>query len=157
MSKMPVDDKVSKDYKIERLFLRYAYPCVDQRTKISEEEKISIKEGILSGKRYSREDIERFFPHAFEKMKLIYPNEDSWLHVEDFWRGEGHNNSLELDHENMNETMKEFCRVKTGIVKKNYGEYLELGDGKKVLNPFRLELKEGDMIRIHQACVIEKV
>ncbi len=157
MSKMPVDDKVSEWYKIERLFLMYAYPCVDQRTKISDEEKARIKEGILRGEKYSREEIERFFPHAFEKMRIIY-SDDPWLHVEDFWRGEGHNKSLELDHDdNKTETAKELCKVRNGKVKKDHGEYLELENGKKVLNPFGLRLNEGDVVRVHEACVIEKV
>ncbi len=135
----------------ERLFLRYAFPCVDARLAkglISEEHTKELSAWVKGSGRPTRRRLKYCFPNAFKALRELgqRSGREPWSleNVEDYW----HNN-----HKRSGD-----CAVRLLEVEKvEFGGRLILVGEKRFLNGYGLELAPGDKVYVHRQAVIEKL
>lgn len=154
---------------VEKYFFRYAFPCAHILVKMGSLKKEKFKElekKFNSGKSPSKEELEKIFPAAFRRIKMLAKKmkKDYWdLEVmKEYWLKE-HNKIIDKNDGNYKPTsadFKDFCKVhKTKVIDKQ-DNLLTIKYGsktRKVVNHLISTLEIGNTIIVHHNQAIEKI
>lgn len=155
--------------RIEKYFLRYAFPCafvIRTRNEIDDAAYSELEDAAVKGKLIERERLEKIFHKAFAELSRIAKE-----------KGKGKWDPSVIRHYFLNEhnkiidrregSYKEFPPALCELSKVLVGEIIEKsndvlsvkikGKTRKVLNHFVQEAKEGDKVTVHYGYAVEVV
>ena len=170
----------------QQYFLKYAFPCAFvllQQKKISDAEYKDLKKSFDNNETVSKEILEKLFPSAFRRIRIIAERECKKGRINDYWdieiikkyfMSQEHNMFIDNndgDYKYFPESFKELCRIHVGEVidrdkDKATGEdvlTVEYFDKKKRLEKRKVigklvpDANIGDKVTIHFAFAVEKV
>ena len=161
--------KDSLEMRAEECFLRYAFPCayiLEERGEISKEELHGLKKSLYSGEVISREDLQKIFHRAYDRIQRYAGRENIWdtKLIRKYFR-EGHNDYIDQgdgDYKKFEPEFREFCKVFRGAVVNEIelkGKYfVEVVCGNRRIKAFNdlVRAKKGDVVYVHQNMVAEK-
>jgi hypothetical protein len=151
----------------EYRFFIYAFPALRNCAKISEDDYSRIESMLISKQAPTREELERLFPKAIERIRRYVKKKNIWRrkYIDGYWLGGEHNriiDALEDGYENSLPELREECKVKIGIVKAIYQkdgrielEYEARGAIKKAFS--YITLKPKNYLSVHLGKVVEKL
>ena len=133
----------------EKLFLQYAFPCVEDRERagaISTQHREELSGWIVRNVQPARRRLKFCFPKAFEALRALAQRTRravwSLENVQDYWRNNhGHSGD---------------CRVVQIAVEEIRGRVV-VSKNQFFVNICNLPLSPGDKVYVHRRCVVEKV
>ncbi len=145
----------------ERYFFMYAFPCLKFSKKFTKEEFEKLEKLLIEGKAPSRQEMEKLFTKAFERIKQFSGAKDPERYwtlqvMKDYWL-HGHNDFIGKDP-----LYTDFCKVslveileavKTGGKYKVKIRYKD----KEIKSESYVEVKPGDKAAMHRGMIIEKI
>ncbi|MBT5022910.1 hypothetical protein HOK51_09995 [Candidatus Woesearchaeota archaeon] len=155
---------------VETYFLRYAFPCTSSkvlRGELSESEREALEKKIELGVNVSREEIERIFEVAFERIKKLAfdSGKDYWdLSIIKKYFHKYHNQCIdsgEGEYANYPTAMREVCKVKLAEVIGKEKEILKVkyinsdNVARNVVGKLLPSINIGDKIYVHLGFAVE--
>ncbi len=148
---------------VEHYFLRYSFPCsfiIKGMGEIDENTFEKLRDCAVNLKPISREELEKIFFRAFEKIKKYY--DDPWKKeiIEDYFKNK-HNGEIERGEGYYHEApvmIRKLSKVhKARILDKKLNTFLvKYPEGnRRVFNDFVPEAKIGDQVFIHFGYAVE--
>ena len=153
-------------------FLKYAYPCayvLCDQGRLGQEDHERLQEAAKAGRDVPFEELERFFPAAFRRIKEVARarglDPHSFEAIRAYFREE-HNRYIDAGDGTYAEAPKEFCefcKVKELTVLER-----RLIDGRLMLlvqrdparwvqSPFMDDVAIGDRVTVHHALAVERL
>ena len=135
----------------EKLFLRYAFPCVETREEmgvISSEHRKELNKWIEDDAQPSRRRLKYCFPNAFRALRELAESceREVWSveNVKDYWRNH-HKRTVECG---VNKTVIDELEHEGRIAVTALGKFL---------NVYKLLLEKKQLIYTHKRCVVETI
>ncbi len=160
---------MSKEFSAVQIFMKYALPCVAQRTKdgrLPKDFYAPFEKDCLLGKEREKSDLEKMFKTAFDLIAILAKkkSKDVWdcSIITEYWRV-AHNKFIDEGKGEYNlapKNIREFCKVHHVQVLANESGYLVVNlNGKSVkVNPILIpDANKGDTVTIHLGYAIEKI
>ena len=153
---------------VERLFLKYAFPCtfvIRQRGQVDDETFAKLERAALEGRKVGRTVLERVYKKAFARLRKVAKG----LKEKGYWSERvvreyflrRHNGMIagDEDYRNAPKVLRELCKVVTAKVLEKGEGFLVVAYGKgkirTVGSVFVPEAKIGDKVTIHYGYAVE--
>lgn len=155
--------------RVEKYFLRYAFPCafvIRARNEIDDAAYSELEDAAVKGKLIEKDKLEKIFNRAFAELSRIAKErgKNKWdpSVIRHYFLNE-HNKIIdrrEGSYKNFPPTLCELSKVLVGeIIEKNNDILsVKIKDKiRRVLNHFVPEAKEGDKVTVHYGYAVEVV